>query len=212
MKIIFACQQHDDHWVQWRQCKGNSTSVRPFLLLVFTLYLSSMQFVQNIHCFSALVTIITNSEIAFHLNWCLADQLCSSCGWTNFCWFIIWIHGQVLGRECALASAQYITSVMAKKALFCIWQKSDFLTIIFEPEMLDCQSKALNQWFPTGGLRSCGHGVMNNSLNSLLKSQIFGTAHISIFCYISKIFLWSSHYLNGNSYLVSTIQIQLTLL
>jgi len=51
---------------------------------------------------------------------------------------------------------------------------------------------SLDQWFPTGGLRSqsglwrSGCRVTNNSLNSLLKAQIFRNAHINILCYISK--------------------------
>jgi len=45
----------------------------------------------------------------------------------------------------------------------------------------------VRQWFPTGGSRRSDCGVMNSSLESLLKSQFFRTAHTNILCYISKI-------------------------
>jgi len=40
----------------------------------------------------------------------------------------------------------------------------------------------LDQWFPTGGSRRSGCGAANSNLNSLLKSQIYKTAHIHILC------------------------------
>jgi len=56
-----------------------------------------------------------------------------------------------------------------------------------------------------------GSGVENNSLKSLLKALIFGTAHINIVCYISKtetrMYFCGVHviYLHCSSYQLSNI-------
>ena len=74
--------------------------------------------------------------------------------------------------------------------------------------------RALKQWFPTGGLRRSFCGVTNSSLNSLLKTRIFRTSNINILLHQQNRnadrFLWSSHYLHHNSYLITPIQFKST--